>query len=209
MFGHHKLYRDGVPARSVIISLLTGVENTVGHLKSERMVDGDAIPQETEKQKVFFDVVADVQLGDGTTVQHKERLWRHQVGSCHIGDVLPARYDRHHHDQIVFDLPELEANRYSQKERADGQPPMRAQSGLAEVAAFFRGADPATLRAGDVQGLLGELMTDPSGFRDHMRQMAKDSGTNTFVFTATSTSQASPAETGFPVVDFTDEAEDI
>jgi hypothetical protein len=210
MFGHHKLYRDGVPARSVIISLLMGVENTVGHLKSERMVDGDAIPQETEKQKVFFDVVADVQLGDGTTVQHKERLWRHQVGTCHIGDVLPARYDRHHHDQIVFDLPELEANRYSPKERADGQAPVQAQQPrLADMAAFFREANPATLEAGDVQGLLGELMADPNGFRDHMRQMAKDSGTNTFVFTSTSTGQTDAADTGFPVVDFKGEVEDI
>jgi hypothetical protein len=213
MFGHHKLYRDGVPARSVIISLLMGVENTVGHVKSERMVDGDAIPQETEKQKVFFDVVADVQLGDGTTVQHKERLWRHQVGTCHIGDVLPARYDRHHRDQIVFDLPELEANRYSPKERADGQAPVRAQqSRLADMAAFFGAADPATLEAGDVRGLLSELTSDPRGFAEHVKQLAQESGTNTFVFTSTtsSTGPAPQAETGFPVVDLRDDdVEDI
>ena len=210
MFGHHKLYRDGVPARSVIISLRIGVENTVGHSKQEHMMDSDVIPPDTANQKVFFDVVADVEFGDGTTVQHTERLWRHQVGSCHIGDVLPVRYDRHHRDQIVFDLPELEANRYSPKERADGQAPAHnQQSRLTDMAAFFRGAEPATLDAGDVQGLLGELRSDPRGFAEHVRHLAQESGTNTFVFTSTSTGQAGPAETGFPVVDFTDEVEDL
>jgi hypothetical protein len=220
VFGHHNLYRDGVPARSVIISVLTGVENTVGHSKQEHIVTGEALPQETPNQKVFYDVVADVEFGDGTTSQHTERLWHHQIGSCHVGEVLPVRYDRQHRDKIVFDLPELEANRYSPKERADGQAPAPSQqSRLADMAAFLGEADPVTLDAGDVQGLLGEIMADPQGFRDRMRQLAQDGGTNTFVFTSNITgnitgnvaghAQTPETETGFPVVDFGDnEVED-
>jgi hypothetical protein len=213
MFGHHKLYRDGVPARSVIISVLTGVENTVGHSKQEHVVTSDALPPETPNQKVFYDVVADVEFGDGTTGQHTERLWHHQVGSCHVGEVLPVRYDRQHRDQIVFDLPELEANRYSPKERADGSTPAQGLSPrISELASFFSEANPGTVNAGDVRNLLSELTSDPRGFAEHVRQMAQESGTNTFVFTSTSTGPVSraEAETGFPVVDFKDdEPEDI
>jgi hypothetical protein len=227
MFGHHNLYRDGVPARSVVISMIVGVENTAGHLKQEHMVDGDAIPQDTEHQKVFFDVAANVEFGDGATGQHRERLWRHQVGTCHIGDVLPVRYDRHHRDKIVFDLPELEANRYSSKERAYDAPPAppAEQPHLSDVRALFQdvqGASRGTIDADGMRELLSELTTDPRGFAAHMRQMAQESGTNTFVFTSTTDvpgavpqpgtfPQPGPeAETGFPVVDLTnDEIEDI
>jgi hypothetical protein len=214
MFGHHhKLYKDGVPARSVIISLLIGVENTVGHLKSERMVDSDAIPQETEKQKVFFDVVADVELDYGAKFQHRERLWRHQVGICRIGDVLPVRYDRHNQNEIVFDLPELESNRNSPKERADGSPRHDHDHD------FMQRLDPAQLGElgmNSVLDFVNQIKQDPQGFRERMQRVAQEAGTNTFVVTSTSTSVSSfPAEeagtqTGFPAVDFKDdEVEDI
>jgi hypothetical protein len=213
MFGHHDLYRDGVPARSVIIGMQLGVVNTVGHSKQERIVEGDAIPQETPNQKVFFDVAARVEFGDGMTGEHTERLWRHQVGTCHVGDVLPARYDRQHRDKIVFDLPQLEASRYSPKERADGSAPAQPQPAhVTQLAAFFGGGDAATVTVDDVQGLLGELKADPAGFRAHMRQLAGESGTNTFVFTSAGTSINDPSqqpETGFPVVDLNDEVEGI
>jgi len=235
MFGHHNLYRDGVPARSVVISMLTGVENTVGHAKQEHRVDGELLPQETSHQKVFFDVVADVTFGDGTTVQHTERLWRHQVGSCHIGDVLQVRYDQHHRDKIVFDLPELEANRHSLKERADGSAPVRDQStrmagvDVSGLLSMVTRLSPQGAGGGDVQNLLSELTTDPRGFAAHVRQMAQESGSNTVVFNSGSgarviradQAQSMTAETdndagfpvndgGFPMVDFgNNEVEDI
>jgi hypothetical protein len=117
MFGHHNLYRDGVPARSVIISVLEGVEVKDGHSKHEQMVGRWEVPHEAPGHKVFYDVVARVEFDDGTTAQHTERLWRHDVGACSVGDVLPVRYDRQYRDKIVFDMPQLEANRYSPKER--------------------------------------------------------------------------------------------
>jgi hypothetical protein len=192
MFGHHNLYRDGVPARSVIISVLEG-----------------------QGQKVYYDVVADVDFGDGMISQHRERLWRDQVGECSVGDVLPVRYDRQHRDKIVFDMPELETNRYSPKERADGQPRVRG------ITAFLRDeqvieaqarAHAAEVSADTMQNLLSELAADPQGFRDHVRQMAQEGGTNMFVFTS-GTQDSSETASGFPVVDLTnnedDEVEDI
>jgi hypothetical protein len=212
MFGHHNLYRDGVPARSVIISMRMGVANTVGHSKQEHFVDGDQIPHETPDQKVFFDVVATVEFGDGSTGQHAERLWRHQAGICHIGDVLPVRYDRQHRDKIVFDLPELEANRYSPKERADGQPAQAQPHQVTDLASLFGAGNSRTVRADAVRNLLSELTTDPQGFAAHVRQMAEEGGTNTFVVTSTSTSGTGPVaeESGFPLVSFgDDEVEDV
>jgi hypothetical protein len=181
MFGHHNLYRDGVPARSVVISVLEGTEAS------------------KYLEKVVYDVVATVEFGDGTTGQHTERLWHDKVGSCAVGDVLPVRYDRQHRDKIVFDLPELEANRYSPKERADGR---QRDPGLTGA---------RTVNPGDMRNLLGELAADPQAFAAHMRQLAQENGSNTFVFTSTTTStnigpaQQTEPETGFPMVDFTDD----
>jgi hypothetical protein len=179
MFGHHNLYREGVPARSVVISVLEGTEAS------------------KYLQKVVYDVVATVEFGDGTTGQHTERLWHDKVGACVVGDVLPVRYDKQHRDKIVFDLPELEANRYSPKERADGQP--RDPGSV-----FGR-----TVRRGDVRNLLGELAADPQAFANHIRQLAEQSGSKMVVISSTSTSTGpgpvqqfeAEADTGFPVVD--------
>jgi hypothetical protein len=212
MFGHHDLYRDGVPARSVVISVLEGAETGHGHAKHEHMVNSRDASREQHGQQVFYDVVADVDFGDGTITQHRERLWRDQVGECSVGDVLPVRYDRQHRDKIVFDLPELETNRYSPKERADGQPHVRG------ITAFLRDeqaiqaqarAHAAEVSADSMQNLLSTLAADPQGFRDRVRQLAQESGTNTFVFTSTSADQ-NETPSGFPAVDLTDdEVEDI
>jgi hypothetical protein len=117
MHQHHSLYRHGVPARSVVIGVLEGVEVKDGHSKREQMVGRWEVPQETPDLKVFYDVTARVEFDDGQTAHHGERLWRRQVGACVVGDVLPVRYDRQNREMIVFDLPELEASRYSPKER--------------------------------------------------------------------------------------------
>jgi hypothetical protein len=206
MFGHHNLYRDGVPARSVIISVLEGVEVKDGRVKHEQMVGRWEVVHETADRKVFFDVVARVEFGDGTTAQHADRLWRHDVGACTVGDVLPVRYDRRDREKIVFDLPELEASKYSPKEREDGRAPHQP------------GYQVAPAHSGDVSGdaireLLSEIRADPRGFAEHMRQVAQENGTNTFVFTST-TSVSGPAhqpetEVGFPLVDLNDDPEDL
>lgn len=215
MFGHHKLYKDGVPARSVIVGLRVGVQDTAGHSKQDYFVDGDQIPFDSPDQKVFFDVVARVEFGDGSTAEHAERLWRHQVGVCHVGDVLPVRHDQHHHDKIVFDLPELEAGRYSPKERADGQPP----ASLSYPRTMFPpaagpGAFPQAVGPDAVRELLSELTADPQAFAAHIRQMAQEAGTNTFTFTSTNGPTGAPTpiqhQSVFPQVDFTtEETEDI
>ena len=55
-FGHHNLYRDGVPARSVIISVLEGVEVKDGHSKHEQLVGRWEVPHEAPGHEVFYDV---------------------------------------------------------------------------------------------------------------------------------------------------------
>jgi hypothetical protein len=184
MFGHHNLYRDGVPAKGVIIRVAEGVMIKDGHSVHERIVDGGEVVHESLHQKVFYDVVADVDFGDGTTGRHSDRLWRSQAGECAVGDLLPVRYNRNQRDKIAFDLPELEANRFSPKGRADGRP-----------AAGSFGPD-------DVRELLAERTDDPANFADHLRQLAVENGTAASIFASrTSPAQESESETGFPIVD--------
>jgi hypothetical protein len=190
MFGHHDLYRDGVPARSVIISVLEGEKGT----------------KHQTGQEVFYDVVARVEFGDGTEGQHRERLWYRDAGACTVGDVLPVRYDQQHRDKIVFDLPQLQASRYSPRERVDGRP--------ARQPAIQVGPHAGNVSADTMRELLGELRADPQGFTDHLLRMAQEGGTNTFVFTSTTNItapvQQSDNGVGFPVVDLNnDEIEDI
>jgi hypothetical protein len=206
MFGHHKLYRDGVPARSVITGLTAGLEYTVDHKKHEQVVDEWKLPNELPSQRVYYDVVVRVEFGDGTTAEHADRLYRQDVGECHAGDVLPVRYDRQHHDKIVFDLPELEANRYSAKERADGQPPRQAHNvGLTELREQLHAARAGQMNIHNVMDLVQQIKADPEGFREQLLRTAQEGGSNTFVVTSTQDAD----ETGFPVVSFGEDAEDI
>jgi hypothetical protein len=188
MFGHHDLYRDGVPARSVVISLLEGEKGS----------------KHQTGQDVFYDVVARVEFGDGTEGQHRERLWHRDVGACTVGDVLPVRYDQHHRDKIVFDLPQLKASRYSPKERVDGRP--------AQQQTTRASTQSGNMSADAMRELLSELRADPQGFTDHVLRMAQEGGTNTFVFTSNISTPAQQPDNGigFPVVDLSDdEIEDI
>jgi hypothetical protein len=123
MFGHHNLHKNGVPARSIVVSVLEGVEVTVGHTRHDQPVGSWEVPHETPGQKVYYDVVARVEFGDGTTGQHADRLWRHEVGACVVGDVLPVRYEQDDRTRVAFDIPQLHASRYSPKENIRDETP--------------------------------------------------------------------------------------
>jgi hypothetical protein len=127
VFGHEKkkLLSEGAQGRGVITSL--SVERLIqnGARLTLDAVDESSVPPWTGETDHYVDgfgysVWVNVKFDDGTTTTLNTKmglpLWRAEVGECHVGDVLPVRYDPSNHKKVVFDMPALEANRHKLKE---------------------------------------------------------------------------------------------